>query len=101
MSTVQKNFVKVVRAVEFILGISNSGSASRASATSWQRGVASASSSTNGLFNDEVKAVLKEAVPIFAKVAIELAVPAIFDLGIASFSLDNRRQPLMTKYVPH
>ena len=75
-----------MRAVEFILGISIPGTTAKPTATSWQSAVTSAASTSAAeLFSSEVKAVLQDAIPILAQVAIELAVPAIFNFHGASF----------------
>ena len=101
MLLVQQNFVKVVRAVELILGISVPGvhldtRVNTANFTAALSTVAS-TSSLSEIFNDEVKSALEAAVPILVQVGTELAIPAIFNFNLASAPLHNQRTPLTTK----
>ena len=99
--TVQQNFVKVVRAVELILGIPVPGAQLNAkiSTANFTSAISSVTNSTglSSIFNDEVKSALQDAVPILVGVGIELAIPAIFNFNLASAPLHNERTPLVTK----
>lgn len=99
---VQQNFVKVVRAVELILGIPVPGAqlnakVTTANFTSAITAVTGSSSAASNIFTDEVKAALQAAVPILVEVGAELAIPAIFNFNLASAPLHNQRTPLVTK----
>ncbi|KAI0692451.1 glycoside hydrolase family 5 protein [Cytidiella melzeri] len=98
----QQNFVKTVRAVELLLGIPIPGETlpfklSTANFT-FALNVA-ASSSGNDIFTDEVKSVLKDAAPILAEVALELAIPTIFNFQLSSAPVHSQRTPLVTSFM--
>ena len=95
---VQKNFVRVVRAVELVLGIPVPGVqlSSKITTGNFTAAItAAASTDTSDIFSDEVKAALREAAPILLQMAIELAIPTIFNFQ--SGSVHNQREPLTTK----
>lgn len=97
---VQQNFVKVVRAVELILGIPIPGEqlTSKLTTTNFTSAMpAMMNSSSGGLFNDEVKSVLEDAAPILTQIAFELVIPTIFDITLPSAPVHNQRAPLTTK----
>lgn len=100
-NAVQQNFVKVVRAVEELLGISVPGeqSMSKIATANFTSAMAavSSNSSSGGLFTDEVVSALQDAAPILTQIALELAIPTIFDITLPSASLHNQRSPLVTK----
>lgn len=95
--TVQKNFVKTVRAVELSLGIPVPGAGFSltvsASANFTSAISAAANANSNTIFTPEVKAALKDAIPILVEVSLQLGLG--FDLG----ALLHSREPLVTKYV--
>lgn len=87
---VQKNFVEVVRAVELAFGITVPGSKFKFTSP------VNFTASFNGLrardiFNEEVVAVLEEAIPIISKVALQFKISPIPD--------SSHRTPLLTKCV--
>ena len=89
-----------MRAVELVLGIPVPGVqlSSQITTGNFTAAItAAANTNANDLFNDEVRAALQDAAPILIQMAIELAVPAIFDFRPGS--INNQRQPLTTKYV--
>ena len=97
---VQQNFVKVVRAVELLLDITVPGEqlTPPIATSNFTAAMTSASNGTDsGIFNDEVKSVLKDAAPILAEIALELVIPTIFDITLPSAPLHNQRAPLVTK----
>lgn len=100
LSAVQKNFVQVVRAVELSLGIPVSGMPALSSSSSSRNVTSSlaALSSTQGLFNAEVRQVLFEMTPVLVKVALQLAMNLNFDQGGLRSSL-SRRKAIVTKCV--
>ncbi len=96
------NFVKVVRAVELILGIPVPGAqlASKITTSNFTAAIGTATSTnSNDIFNDEVKSALQAAAPILAQIAVELSIPTIFNFNLASAPVHNQRSPLVTKYV--
>lgn len=96
-SVVQKNFVQVVRAVEASLGVRGSGHKAQFSASaSANFTLAMDQVSINTSFNKEVRLVLKDALPIIIRLALELGLDSVFNLA----SLKSRRKaPIVTKYV--
>jgi len=92
--TYQQNFVKVVRAVEFSLGIPNPASYHLSPPSS--KGIAAAFNFTiaQGLFDPEVLSVLADSIPIVAQMAIEYN---MFDF-FGPISCDNRT-PLYTAFM--
>ena len=101
--TVQKNFVKVVRATELLLGIPVPGESlsfkPNAGANFTSAVNQAASSSNKDLFTPEVLSVLRDSAPLLLQIATELAIPAIFDFSAASSHINNARSPLVTKYI--
>lgn len=87
--------------MELILGIPVPGVqlTSKISTSNFTAAITAVTSSTNltSIFNDEVKAVLQDAVPILVEVGLELAIPAIFNFNLASAPVHNQRTPLVTK----
>ena len=95
------NFVKVVRAVELVLGIPVPGVQLDAQITT-SNFTAAISDVCNGtslseIFNDEVKAALEAAAPILVEIAGELSIPTIFNFNLASAPFHSQHQPLVTK----
>lgn len=101
IGAVQQNFVKVVRAVELILGIPVPGAqlTIKPSTSNFTSAITAVTTSTNltSIFNDEVTSALQDAVPILVQVGYQLAVPAIFNFNLASAPLHSQREPLVTK----
>lgn len=101
MQIVQQNFVKVMRAVELILGIPVPGVqfSTNVSTSNFTEAITSVVNSTglSDIFTDEVKSVLQDAVPILGRVGSELAIPTIFDFDLASAPLHSQRTPLVSK----
>lgn len=101
IGAVQQNFVKVVRAVELILGIPVPGVqlATKPNTSNFTSAITAVTASANltSIFNDEVTSALKDAVPILVQVGYQLTVPAIFDFNLASAPLHSQREPLVTK----
>ena len=58
-----------------------------------------ASSSGDNIFTDEIRSVLKDAVPILVEVGLQLGVSAIFNSPHPSSLVHVQRSPLITKYV--
>ncbi|TEB33243.1 glycoside hydrolase family 5 protein [Coprinellus micaceus] len=75
MGDFQKNFVKVIRAVELSLGIPVPGVNPGPSILSSHNVTAALAtlSENKDVFNDEVRQVLKDMVPVLVKVAVQLA----------------------------
>lgn len=98
--TVQKNFVKTVRAVETILGIEDNGSPANllASAPSLSANFVAAlkGACSSTIFNKEVTEALSEAVSILLDIAEECDLKDM--LTLSSFDCQGRT-PLVTKYV--
>ncbi|KIP07427.1 glycoside hydrolase family 5 protein [Phlebiopsis gigantea 11061_1 CR5-6] len=99
----QQNFVKVVRAVELILGIPVPGAqlTIKPSTSNFTSAITAVTTSTNltSIFNDEVTSALQDAVPILVQVGYQLAVPAIFNFNLASAPLHSQREPLVTNFM--
>ncbi|THG99809.1 hypothetical protein EW026_g2627 [Hermanssonia centrifuga] len=98
----QMNFVKVVRAVELILGIPVPGAqlASKITTSNFTAAIGTATSTnSNDIFNDEVKSALQAAAPILAQIAVELSIPTIFNFNLASAPVHNQRSPLVTNFM--
>jgi hypothetical protein len=93
---VTKNFVQVIRAVEFLLGIPVAG-LERSSQFKFNANVTislGTASQYSSFFNDEVCKVLEDAIPILLKLGINMEIYDLF-----SFSPVNRKEPLTTKCV--
>ncbi|KAI0792213.1 glycoside hydrolase family 5 protein [Abortiporus biennis] len=96
----QKNFVKVVRAVELVLGIPVPGVelSSRLTSSNFTSALTTAiATNSNGFFNAEVKSALKAAVPILIEIGNELSIPTIFDFNMAA--VRNQRGSLVTNFM--
>ncbi|KAF8159297.1 glycoside hydrolase family 5 protein [Crassisporium funariophilum] len=97
----QKNFVQTVRAVEFSLGVPVPGISLASSIVQSSKNATaalSASATLSSIFNSEVRKVLQDAVPIIAKVSLQLALNVAFDQGGLRSSLGGR-QPLVTAFM--
>lgn len=101
-SVVQKNFVRVVRAMELALGVSVPGTShfSVSGSANFTIAITSAvnTASTN-IFTPEVKSVLEQSVPILLSVGHDLGILSIFDFGQEKAPKLNSREALVTKYV--
>lgn len=100
--TVQKNFVKTVRAIELILGIPVPGAKLSAQITTSNLTAAITlvtRNTTSDIFNNEVKAALNDAAPILLQIGIKLAISSIFNFGAASPPSHSKRTPLVTTCV--
>ena len=94
--------MKTIRAVELLLGISvpdETLNFKLPSTNFTDMLTVAASSSGDNIFTDEIKSVLKDAVPILVEVGLELGVSAIFDSPHPSSLVHVQRAPLITKYV--
>ncbi|CAL1714506.1 unnamed protein product [Somion occarium] len=96
----QKNFVKVVRAVELTLGIPVPGvqldmKVQTKNFTSALTSVAS--TSTSDIFNAEVKSALLASVPILVELGFELSIGSIFSFNLAT--ANSQREPLVTNFM--
>lgn len=90
--TVQKNFVQVIRAVEFGLGIPIPGQAD-AVLSSGNLTAAINHASSSPIFNPEVQSVLKDSLPIINRLVVELGLDEVF-----KFSHTAEGQRLITRY---
>ena len=83
-SPVTKNFVQVIRAVEFVLANSSANVTQSFGATS----------QLLPLYSPEVRATLQDAIPILQKLGAQIPLPELFN-----FSPKHKREPLTTVYV--
>lgn len=93
------NFVKVVRAVELILGIPVPGAqlAAKITTANFTAAITAATNTNaNDIFTDEVKSALKAAVPILIEMGAELSIPTIFNFNLASAPFHSQHEPLLT-----
>jgi len=90
---VQKNFVQVVRAVEWALGIPVPGYSPMPDSGSRNATSCFSTAAESSLFSDEVRQVLQDSIPVFTQVARQLTL--VPDFNHAS----QRRQPLVTTCV--
>src|SRR5262245_53053336 len=100
MTTVQKNFVLTVRAVELSLGIPVPGMSTGfqpSTASNFTQALEQASDSP--AFNRKVKSALKEAIPILHTLGTDHSIKTIFDSSISQAPFHSKQQPLFTKYV--
>lgn len=98
---VQKNFVKVVRAVEFALGVPVNGTTPLSNFSSSRNATMSlmmASTTQRGRLDTEVLHVLAEIVPILTQVARQLDLNLDLDQKDLRRSVSTR-EPLVTKCV--
>lgn len=96
-TTDQKNFVETIRAVELVLGIPVPGAALNSSSQSANLTQSLADVAASGDCNTEVRSVLRDAVSVLGQVAIQLSLPAIFDITAGSAPFHSKREPLVTK----
>ncbi|EKM50047.1 glycoside hydrolase family 5 protein [Phanerochaete carnosa HHB-10118-sp] len=101
--TFQANFVKVVRAVELILGIPVPGIQLdvpvNTSNFTYALGDVTNATTLTEIFNDEVKSALEDAIPILAEIAIELAIPTIFNFELEEAPCHSNPEPLVTNFM--
>ncbi|KAF8651858.1 hypothetical protein AX16_004632 [Volvariella volvacea WC 439] len=93
----QKNFVQVVRAVEFGLGMPIPGQDRSPIVGPSGLNITSALAQVTQLrdiFNDEVRSVLRDAQPIITKLIIELGLP-----NLIRAILDRDREPIVTNFM--
>ncbi|KAI0343318.1 glycoside hydrolase family 5 protein [Trametopsis cervina] len=98
----QKNFVKTIRAVELLLGIPVPGEqlSFKVSTTNFTAALTgAATTSSGGIFTDEIKSVLRDAAPILAQVGFQLAIPTIFNFQLSSAPVHNQRSPLVANFM--
>ena len=94
--------MKTIRAVELLLGISVPDETLNFKLPSTNFTdvlTVAASSSGDNIFTDEIRSVLKDAVPILVEVGLQLGVSAIFHSPDPSSLVHVQRAPLITKYV--
>ncbi|KAJ3487873.1 hypothetical protein NLI96_g3230 [Meripilus lineatus] len=98
----QKNFVRVVRAMELALGVSVPGTShfSVSGSANFTIAITSAvnTASTN-IFTPEVKSVLEQSVPILLSVGHDLGILSIFDFGQEKAPKLNSREALVTNFM--
>ncbi|KAI0630906.1 glycoside hydrolase family 5 protein [Trametes polyzona] len=89
----QKNFVKVIRAVELALGIPVQGLSTNVQIPTANLAAALGTAvNSSDLFNNEVKSAVLDSVPILAELAFELSFPQ-------TLGHSNQRQPLVTNFM--
>ena len=93
----QKNFVETIRAVELVLGIPVPGAAFNGSSQSANLTQSLAAVAASDDCNTEVRAVLRDAVPVLSQIGVQLSLPAIFDITAGSAPFHSKREPLVTK----
>ncbi|KAF6753558.1 glycoside hydrolase family 5 protein [Ephemerocybe angulata] len=93
----QKNFVKVIRAVEQSLGIKVPGESSSLKFNYNTNNVttAFADASASNIYNEEVRQVLRDMVPVFAQVALQIALESDGKKLNLQTTLKNR-EPIVT-----
>ena len=94
--------MKTIRAVELLLGISVPDETLNFKLPSTNFTdvlTVAASSSGDNIFTDEIRSVLKDAVPILVEVGLQLGVSAIFHSPDPSSLVHVQRAHLITKYV--
>ncbi|KAF9563619.1 glycoside hydrolase family 5 protein [Agrocybe pediades] len=89
----QKNFVQVVRAVEWSLGIPVPGYSPLSSSALGNATFSFSTAAGSSFFNSEVRQVLEDAIPVFTKVAQQIGL--VPDLS----SLFKKRKPLVTTFM--
>ncbi|KAI0091624.1 glycoside hydrolase family 5 protein [Irpex rosettiformis] len=95
----QKNFVNCIRAVELLLGITVPGETLNFKLPSTNITDAfnvAASSSGSNIFNDEIRSVLKDAVPILTGIVLELG---ILNAQFPSALVHSQRTPLVANFM--
>lgn len=99
-SVVQKNFVKVVRAIELSLGVAVPGVSPIPGIVTSRNVTAALTSLSNAkdIFSEEIRQVLKDMVPVFAKVAVQLAMNLNLDKQDLRAAL-RKKKALTTTYV--
>lgn len=99
----QANFVKVVRAVELVLGIPVPGVTLDAqintSNFTYALEHACHSSNLTEIFTGEVVKALEDAIPILIEVGFELAIPAFTDFDFTSAPARTKGEPLVTNFM--
>ncbi|THG99802.1 hypothetical protein EW026_g2630 [Hermanssonia centrifuga] len=100
----QNNFVRVVRAIEIIMGIPVPGNALSTPITTsnFTAAITTAiNTNFNDYFNDEVRSALQDSIPILEGLANQLNIPAIFDFHLSSAPLNSSpgKQLLTTNFM--
>ncbi|KAI0630907.1 glycoside hydrolase family 5 protein [Trametes polyzona] len=96
----QKNFVRVVRAVELVLGIPVEGLSLDVPVSGYNfTSALQAVGSSSNLFNQEVRSALLEAVPMLVQLGFELSFSRVFDSDMATWRSHNPRDPLVTNFM--
>ncbi|KAF8075187.1 glycoside hydrolase family 5 protein [Lyophyllum atratum] len=92
----QKNFVRVVRAVEYLLGLPVPSLNLKAKSNISANVTASleAAAVLPPAFPEEVRSVILEAIPILLKIGVQLSVKEMF-----SFSAHGKSEPLITNFM--
>ncbi|KAK7686302.1 hypothetical protein QCA50_010526 [Cerrena zonata] len=98
----QKNFVRVIRAVELTLGVSVPGvqfsfDIQTSNFTAALATVANSNSNPSNIFTPEVKSVLLDTIPVLLEMGIELSLGSIFKFNLASAR--SNREPLVTNFM--
>ncbi|GJE93192.1 glycoside hydrolase family 5 protein [Phanerochaete sordida] len=99
----QQNFVKVVRAVELILGLPVPGVQLDVPVTTanFTHAVESVCGATQlaDVFTPEVIKTLLDAVPVLLELAPQLAVAALFDTALPAAPCNAKHEPLVTNFM--
>lgn len=99
MIVVQKNFVKIVRAIELILGVPVPGLELPTNLTSTNYTLVISTilnTTTNDIFTPEIKSVLQDSVPILVQLGTDIGIFTIFDFSQTITPLHSR-DALVTK----
>ncbi|RDB18518.1 Glucan endo-1,6-beta-glucosidase B [Hypsizygus marmoreus] len=91
----QKNFVQVVRAVEFLLGIPVSGLKVKAQVNANVTAALGLTTQLPPIFSPETQSVLRDAIPILLKLGVELSLKEIFNF----LPKKQDREPLITNFM--
>jgi hypothetical protein len=98
-STVQKNFVRVVRAVELLLSIPVPNTKLDIAITTSNFTAALGMAAGSSIFNSEVKKALADASPILLKLGVQFALKTIFDFKLSNAPFHSRFEPLTTAFM--
>lgn len=90
---VQKNFVQVVRAIELCLGMPIPGHSAKLSRTHKRMTDAMSEAASSEIFNTEVNAVLRDSIPIVAKLASHIG------LDTARPFPNLNKDPITTRFI--